>query len=87
MKSVDQHLADCLASVDTLSPLELRLLDAHGCTLSEDVTATWDLPPFTNSSMDGYALRASDLATATLAAPVRLRVLGDLAAADEMADL
>ena len=44
MKTVDQHLADCLAAVDVLSPLELRLLDAHGCTLSEDVTATWDLP-------------------------------------------
>jgi molybdopterin molybdotransferase len=80
MKSVDQHLADCLAVVDTLSPLELRLLDAHGCTLSEDVTATWDLPPFTNSSMDGYAVRSADLAGASGSAPVVLPVVGDIPA-------
>jgi len=80
MKSVDQHLADCLAAVDTLSPLELRLLDAHGCTLSEDVTATWDLPPFTNSSMDGYAVRSADLAGASASAPVMLPVVGDIPA-------
>jgi len=80
MKTVDQHLADCLAAVDTLSPLELRLLDAHGCTLSEDVTATWDLPPFTNSSMDGYAVRSADLAGASESAPVLLPVVGDIPA-------
>ncbi|MCZ3387600.1 MAG: molybdopterin molybdotransferase MoeA [Actinomycetia bacterium] len=80
MKTVDQHLADCLSAVDTLSPLELRLLDAHGCTLSEDVTATWDLPPFTNSSMDGYAVRSADLAGASESAPVVLPVVGDIPA-------
>jgi len=80
MKTVDQHLADCLAAVDTLSPLELRLLDAHGCTLSEDVTATWDLPPFTNSSMDGYAVRSADLVGASESAPVLLPVVGDIPA-------
>ena len=80
MKTVDPHLADCLAAVDTLSPLELRLLDAHGCTLSEDVTATWDLPPFTNSSMDGYAVRSADLVGASESAPVALPVVGDIPA-------
>ncbi len=80
MKTVDEHLADCLAGVDTLSPLELRLLDAHGCTLSENVTATWDLPPFTNSSMDGYAVRSADLAGASESAPVVLPVVGDIPA-------
>jgi molybdopterin molybdotransferase len=80
MKSVDQHLADCLADIGTLSPLELRLLDAHGCTLSEDVTATWDLPPFTNSSMDGYAVRTDDVAGASEASPVVLPVVGDIPA-------
>jgi molybdopterin molybdotransferase len=80
MKSVDQHLEDCLSAVDTLSPLELRLLDAHGCTLSEDVTATWDLPPFTNSSMDGYAVRSADVAGASESSPVELPVVGDIPA-------
>jgi molybdopterin molybdotransferase len=80
MKSVDQHLADCLSGLDTLAPLELRLLDAHGCTLSEDVTAQWDLPPFTNSSMDGYAVRTEDVAGASESSPVTLPVVGDIPA-------
>ena len=37
MKSVDQHLADVLAAVHPLPPLPLPLVDAHGCTLGEDV--------------------------------------------------
>jgi molybdopterin molybdotransferase len=80
MKSVDQHLDDCLSSIDTLSSLELRLLDAHGCTLSEDVRAQWDLPLFTNSSMDGYAVRTDDLAGASESNPVSLPVVGDIPA-------
>ena len=80
MKSVDQHLEDCLAGMDTLSSLELRLLDAHGCTLSEDVSATWDLPPFTNSSMDGYAVRTEDVVGASESSPVSLPVVGDIPA-------
>jgi molybdopterin molybdotransferase len=80
MKSVDQHLEDCLAGIETLSPLELRLLDAHGCTLSEDVQAQWNLPPFTNSSMDGYAVRAEDVAGASESSPVSLPVVGDIPA-------
>ena len=80
MKTVDQHLEDCLSDIETLSSLELRLLDAHGCTLSEDVTATWDLPPFTNSSMDGYAVRSEDVANASVSSPVSLPVVGDIPA-------
>ena len=80
MKTVDKHLEDCLSDIQTLSSLELRLLDAHGCTLSEDVTATWDLPPFTNSSMDGYAVRSDDVAGASATSPVSLPVVGDIPA-------
>ena len=80
MKSVDQHLDDCLSGSQALAPLELRLLDAHGCTLSEDVTAQWDLPPFTNSSMDGYAVRSEDVTGASESSPVTLPVVGDIPA-------
>jgi molybdopterin molybdotransferase len=80
MKDVDQHLHDCLSGIDTLSALELRLLDAHGCTLSEDVRSAWDLPPFTNSSMDGYAVRTEDVAGASESSPVTLPVVGDIPA-------
>ena len=54
----------------------LDLADALGRVLAEDVSAALDLPPFTNSSMDGYAVRAADLAHA----PARLRVVADIPA-------
>lgn len=80
MKSVDQHQEDVLSGIAPLDPLDLRLLDAQGCTLSDDVTAPWDLPPFTNSSMDGYAVRAEDVASASESKPVTLPVVGDIPA-------
>lgn len=80
MKSVDAHLEDVLRDVAPLTSLDLQLLDAHGCILSEDVVAPWDLPQFDNSSMDGYAVVAADLAGASEQAPVALPVLGDIPA-------
>ncbi|MGZ4609822.1 MAG: molybdotransferase-like divisome protein Glp [Actinomycetes bacterium] len=83
MKSVDQHLAEILARVEVIAPLDLQLLDAHGCILSESVTAELDLPPFDNSSMDGYAVRVADVAEASEATPARLPVVGDIAAGSQ----
>ena len=80
MKSVAQHLQDVLDVITPLSPLELGLLDAHGCVLSEDVVAPAPLPGFDNSSMDGYAVRAADVAEAGADTPVVLPVTGDVAA-------
>ncbi|HVM27997.1 MAG TPA: molybdopterin molybdenumtransferase MoeA, partial [Mycobacteriales bacterium] len=75
-----EHLADVLAAVSPLSPLELGLLDAHGCVLAEDVVSPSDMPRFDNSAMDGYAVRAEDVAGASDDAPVVLPVTGDVAA-------
>jgi molybdopterin molybdotransferase len=80
MKSVDEHLADVLGAVEPLPPLDLQLLDAHGCRLVDDVVAPYDLPPFDNSSMDGYAVRVADVGGATPDEPVTLPVIGDIAA-------
>lgn len=80
MWSVDEHLADVLAAVDPLPAIELQLLDAQGCRLDEDVVAEGDLPPFDNSSMDGYAVRTADTAGATDRYPSVLTVVGDIAA-------
>ena len=80
LKSVDDHLADALSVIGPLAPLELTLLDAHGCVLAEDVTSTYPLPPFDNSAMDGYAVRTADVASATAESPVSLPVVGDVAA-------
>ncbi|RDG35727.1 molybdotransferase-like divisome protein Glp [Streptomyces corynorhini] len=78
--SVEEHLADILATVRPLDPIELQLPDAQGCVLVEDVTVPVALPPFDNSSMDGYAVRTADLVGATEEFPAVLTVIGDVAA-------
>ena len=65
LKSVDQHLTDILAGIEPVAPLDLQLLDAHGCILAETVTAEVDLPPFDNASHDGYAVRFADVSSAS----------------------
>ncbi|CAM5260957.1 Molybdopterin molybdenumtransferase OS=Streptomyces albaduncus OX=68172 GN=FHS32_003781 PE=3 SV=1 [Streptomyces griseoloalbus] len=78
--SVDEHLDDILATVRPLDPIELNLLDAQGCVLVEDITVSVSLPPFDNSSMDGYAVRVADIAGASEEYPASLEVVGDVAA-------
>lgn len=78
--SVDEHLEDILATVRPLEPIELQLLDAQGCVLVEDITVPVSLPPFDNSSMDGYAVRVTDVAGASEEFPAVLTVIGDVAA-------
>jgi molybdopterin molybdotransferase len=78
--SVTEHLEDVLATVRPLEPIELQLLDAQGCVLVEDVTVPVSLPPFDNSSMDGYAVRVADVAGASEEFPAVLTVVGDVAA-------
>ena len=80
MIRVEEHMDAVLNGVQPLSPLEVQLIDAHGCILAEDITAPLDLPPFDNSAMDGYAVRSEDLAGASEPTPVRLPVVGDIAA-------
>ncbi|MEV7341431.1 gephyrin-like molybdotransferase Glp [Streptomyces sp. NPDC093544] len=78
--SVTEHLEDILATVRPLEPIELQLLDAQGCVLVEDITVPVSLPPFDNSSMDGYAVRVADVAGASEEFPAVLTVVGDVAA-------
>ncbi|MFJ6464416.1 gephyrin-like molybdotransferase Glp [Streptomyces sp. NPDC091387] len=80
--SVDEHLEDILAAVKPLEPIELQLHDAQGCVLVEDVVVEIALPPFDNSSMDGYAVRVADVEGATEEFPAVLTVIGDVAAGD-----
>ncbi|WP_345441183.1 molybdotransferase-like divisome protein Glp [Actinoallomurus vinaceus] len=83
MKRVDEHLADILGAIRELPPLELALPESYGGVLAEPVTAPVDLPPFDNSAMDGYAVLASDVASAAETSPVTLSVVGDIAAGDQ----
>jgi molybdopterin molybdotransferase len=82
MQSVDSYLAEVLAAIRPLPPRELGLEDADGAVLAGDVTAAWPLPPFDNSAMDGYAVRAADVAAAAPERPVTLPVRGEVAAGD-----
>ncbi|MEU3219882.1 gephyrin-like molybdotransferase Glp [Streptomyces sp. NPDC006971] len=80
MWSVDEHLDDILGAVRPLEPIELQLHDAQGCVLVEDVFVEIALPPFDNSSMDGYAVRVADVEGADEEFPAVLTVIGDVAA-------
>jgi molybdopterin molybdotransferase len=80
MLSVEEALARVLAAVPVLGSETVELTAALGRVLAEPVAATRDLPPWDNSSMDGYALRAADTAGATVERPARLRLLGDIPA-------
>ena len=77
-------LADAQAHVlERVAPLEPRAVwtvAAVGCVLAETVTSPEDVPPFANTAMDGYAVRAADVASATPESPVELPVVAEVAA-------
>ncbi|MET3975109.1 gephyrin-like molybdotransferase Glp [Cellulosimicrobium sp. 4261] len=81
-RTIVQHTADALALVRPTAPADTPLEDAVGAVLAADVVSTLDAPAFDASAMDGYAVRAQDVAGATPSAPVVLRVVGDVAAGD-----
>ncbi len=62
-----------LDAVAPLTPRPVPVTDARGLVLAADVIATEPVPPFANTGMDGYAVRAADT-------PGRLRVVGELPA-------
>ena len=74
--SVDDARKKVLSAVRPLAPIELPLTDAYGCVSARDVVATIDLPEFPSSAMDGFAVRADDVAGATPERPVELKVIG-----------
>jgi molybdopterin molybdotransferase len=79
-RSVDEHLEVVLGRVKPLPPFEQPLMDALGLVLCEDIVSSVNLPSFDNSAMDGYAVRAADLAGASEEQPVTLPVTGEIAA-------
>ena len=76
MLTYEDALAQILAQTSPLTPVRTPLADALGLMLAEDLTTPHDLPPFDNSSMDGFAVRAVDIAPI----PAVLPVQGDIAA-------
>jgi molybdopterin molybdotransferase len=80
MLSVTEAQHAILANINRLAAETVPLLDALGRVLAEEVTADSALPPFDNSAMDGYAVRAEDLVGASRDRPVRLPVIADVPA-------
>ncbi|CAH0136532.1 molybdopterin molybdotransferase MoeA [Microbacterium foliorum] len=79
-RTVEEQLALVLEAVRVL-PAETRAVrDAAHRTLAEPATAAHDIPLFDNSAMDGFAVRAADVAAASAENPVVLRVVADLPA-------
>jgi molybdopterin molybdotransferase len=68
------------AVLERVSPLDaedVAIDDALGRVLAADISSADAIPPFDNSAMDGYAVRAQDTGGATPAAPVDLRVVDE----------
>ena len=74
--SVDEVRSRVLGAIEPLPPIELPLLEAHGCVMASDVTAEYDVPPVSTSETEGYAVRAADIHAAAPGAPVNLRLVG-----------
>jgi molybdopterin molybdotransferase len=79
--SVEAARSAVLAAIDGPTAAELAYLsEARGRILAEDVISLTALPPWDNSAMDGYAIRAADVSVATDDAPVLLGVVGEVRA-------
>jgi molybdenum cofactor synthesis domain-containing protein len=76
MITVADALQIVLQQTSLLGTESVPISDAVGRTLAEDIVADTDLPPFDRAQMDGYAVRAADVATT----PARLRIVGESAA-------
>ena len=77
---VEDYIERILATISPLPSFQQPLMEALGLALAEDVVAPISLPSFDNSSMDGYAVVADDVAGATEEAPVVLPVVGEIGA-------
>ena len=71
-----------LAEIRPLAIERVPLRQALGRVLAEDIAATVTMPPWSNSSMDGYAVRSADITPVMTGARVKLRVVGTIAAGD-----
>jgi molybdenum cofactor synthesis domain-containing protein len=73
---LEEARTEVLAACPPLAPVTVALGEALGCVTAGDLAALEDVPPFDNSAVDGYAVRAGDVAVA----PVELPVAGTIAA-------
>ncbi|MBA4379675.1 MAG: hypothetical protein C0393_03135 [Anaerolinea sp.] len=80
MLTVSEAQQRILSHFEPLEVQTLPLDQTAGRVLAEDICATVDLPPFDNSSMDGFALRTADTQGSNSSHPVTLSVVADIPA-------
>jgi len=80
MRSVEEHRRVVAGLIAPRAAAAVALADAQALVLAGDVTAELSLPVFDNSAMDGYAVRADEVAAATPDDPVKLPVTEDIPA-------
>lgn len=78
--SVRDAQARILSEFQPVNTEKIAITDSAGRILGEDIQAPGDLPPFANSSMDGFAVRAEDINSASANAPVYLEIIADIPA-------
>jgi molybdopterin molybdotransferase len=76
LMNVDHALENILARIEPLTTETVSINDGLGRVLAEDIVSDTNVPPFANSSMDGYAVRAEDVAQV----PISLRLVMDIPA-------
>lgn len=72
----DDALDIVLKNAPRMAEQKIRLKEAAGSVLAEDIVSDVDMPPFNKSAMDGYAVRSDDLRTV----PVKLEIIEDIPA-------
>jgi len=82
MLELEKAVETILASVPAPKSEVIPLADAYRRVASEKIQASTALPPFDNSAVDGYAVRAADVASANSRNPVRLQLSGKIAAGE-----
>jgi molybdopterin molybdotransferase len=82
MLRVEEASERILSEIRALAPESVGLRAALGRVCAEDIVATVTMPPWSNSSMDGYAVRSADITAVMKGEPVTLRVVGTVAAGE-----
>ena len=84
LRSMEDHRDYLLSLVEPLPPFGMSLMDAWDLALCEDIVADADLPRFDNAQVDGYAVRAADVASATQGEPITLGVAASVTAGQDL---
>lgn len=80
---IEECLAGLLQAIQPIDRTEkVHITECQGRVLAEEIVSDKMVPPFPKSAMDGYAVRAEELAEASGTAPVCLQVAGELLAGD-----